>query len=137
VIDEVAHLVRNHMFSYDDSWSDAAVRRFIARVGVEAMDGLLELRIADGTAIIGRPVDPRGLEPLRDRVRAVLESKEAFGLADLAVRGGDLASIGVPPGPAMGAMLKELLETVMDDPALNERSRLLEIAERLKGKYSL
>ncbi len=136
-IDAVAHLVRSHMFSYDESWGDAAVRRFIARVGVEAMDGLLELRVADGTAIIGKAVDPRGLEPLRDRVRAVLAAKEAFGLADLAVKGGDLAGIGVPPGPVMGAMLKELLETVMDDPGLNERGRLLEIAEKLKGKYPL
>jgi tRNA nucleotidyltransferase (CCA-adding enzyme) len=137
VIDGVSHLVRNHMFAYDESWSDAAVRRFIARVGIDSMDALLDLRVADGTAIIGRPVDPRGLEPLRDRVRAALEAKEAFGLADLAVKGGDLASIGVPPGRGMGAMLKELLETVMDDPALNERGRLLEIAERLKGKYGM
>jgi tRNA nucleotidyltransferase (CCA-adding enzyme) len=137
VVDGVSHLVRSHMFSYDESWSDAAVRRFIARVGVGAMDALLDLRVADGTAIIGRPVDPRGLEPLRDRIRAVLEAKQAFGLADLAVKGGDLASIGVPTGRVMGAMLKELLETVMDDPALNERERLLEIAGKLKGKYGI
>lgn len=137
VIDEVAHLVRNHMFAYDESWSDAAVRRFIARVGVDSMDRLLELRVADGAAIIGRPVDPRGLEPLRDRVREVLAAKEAFGLGDLAVKGGDLASIGVPPGPAMGAILKELLEAVMDDPGLNERARLLEIAERIKKKHGI
>jgi putative nucleotidyltransferase with HDIG domain len=137
VIDEVSHLIREHMFAYDDSWSDAAIRRFIARVGVDSMERLLDLRVADGCAIVGRPIDPRTLEPLRDRIRAVLEAKQAFGLADLAVKGGDLASIGVPPGPAMGAMLKELLETVMDDPSLNERQRLLSIAERLKGKYGL
>ena len=44
------------------------------------------------------------------------------------MKGGDLASIGIAPGPAMGAMLKELLETVIDDPSLNERERLLDIA---------
>ena len=37
----------------------------------------------------------------------------------------------------LGALLKELLETVIDDPVLNERERLIEIAERLKPKYSL
>jgi len=137
VIEAVCHLVRNHMFSYDESWSDAAVRRFIARVGVDAMDDLLELRVADGTAIIGRSVDPRGLEPLRDRIRAVLDAKEAFGLSELAVKGKDLSGIGIPPGPAMGAMLKELLETVMDDPKLNERGRLLQIAGKIKAKYGI
>jgi tRNA nucleotidyltransferase (CCA-adding enzyme) len=137
LIDEVVHLIRCHMFSYDDSWSDAAVRRFIARVGPESMEALFSLRIADGTAIIGRHVDPRSLEPLRTRIERVIAAKEAFGLGDLAVKGADLASIGLPPGPKMGMMLKELLETVIDDPALNDRGRLLEIAEKLKPKYGL
>jgi tRNA nucleotidyltransferase/poly(A) polymerase len=137
LIDEVAHLIRCHMFSYDDSWSDAAVRRFVARVGPDRIESLFALRIADGTGIIGRPVDPRSLQSLRERIDAVLAAKEAFGLGDLAVKGADLASIAVPPGPKMGMMLKELLEAVIDDPALNERSRLLEIAERLKPKYGL
>ena len=136
-IDEVVHLIRCHMFSYDDAWSDAAVRRFIARVGPEHLPSLFSLRIADGTAIIGRPVDPRSLDPLRARIERVIAAKEAFGLGDLAVKGADLASVGVPSGPKMGMMLKELLETVIDDPTLNERERLLGIAEKLKPKYGL
>jgi tRNA nucleotidyltransferase/poly(A) polymerase len=137
VAEEVAHLVRSHMFSYDETWSDAAVRRFLARVGLGSLDRLFALRIADGTGIIGRPVDPRSLDALRDRIAGVLAAREAFGLSDLAIKGGDLASIGVPPGPKMGAMLKELLETVIDDPELNDRERLLEIGRRLKPKYGL
>jgi tRNA nucleotidyltransferase (CCA-adding enzyme) len=136
-IDEIVHLIRCHMFSYDDSWSDAAVRRFIARAGPEHLDGLFALRLADGEGIVGRPIDPRSLDPLRSRIERVMEAKEAFGLADLAVKGGDLAAIGVPPGRAMGAILKELLEAVIDDPALNERERLLEIAGRIKPKHGL
>jgi putative nucleotidyltransferase with HDIG domain len=136
-IEEVAHLVRCHMFSYEESWTDAAVRRFVARVGAGELEKLFALRIADGTAIIDRPVDPRSLDPLRFRIEAILASKEALGLSDLALKGGDLASIGVPPGPAMGAMLKELLEAVMDDPSLNEKERLLEIARRIKPKHGL
>ncbi|MCL1958267.1 MAG: HD domain-containing protein, partial [Spirochaetes bacterium] len=31
--DNVCHLIKEHMFHYTDEWSDAAVRRFIARVG--------------------------------------------------------------------------------------------------------
>jgi tRNA nucleotidyltransferase (CCA-adding enzyme) len=137
LVAEVVHLIRCHMFSYDESWSDAAVRRFLARVGPENVESLLALRIADGTAIIGRPVDPRSLEPLRSRLEAVLAAKDAFGLADLAVKGDDLRAAGIPPGRSMGAILKELLEAVMDDPSLNERERLLEIAARIKGKHGV
>jgi putative nucleotidyltransferase with HDIG domain len=137
LVDEAIHLIRCHMFSYDDSWSDAAVRRFLARVGPENIESLLALRVADGTAIIGRPVDPRSLGPLRSRIDSVLAAKEAFGLADLAVKGDDLRAIGVPPGRAMGAMLKELLEAVMDDPALNDRERLLQIAANIRGKHGV
>ena len=135
--DEVVHLIRCHMFSYDDSWGDGAVRRFIARVGPEHLDALFELRIADGTGIIGRPVDPRSLDPLRSRIEAVLAAKEAFGLGQLAVKGNDLAAIGIPSGRTMGGILKELLEAVLDDPSLNEKERLLEIADKIKGKYGL
>jgi putative nucleotidyltransferase with HDIG domain len=137
LVEAVAHLVRCHMFSYDESWSDAAVRRFLARVGPEKVESLFALRIADGSAILGRPVDPRSLEPLRARIEAVLAAKEAFGLADLAVKGEDLRSLGIPPGRAMGAILKELLEAVMDDPSLNERARLLDVATRIRGKHGV
>lgn len=135
VIEEVCHLVSSHMFSYDESWTDAAVRRFLARVGPDSLDRLFALRIADGTGIIGRPVDPRSLDPLRERIAAVLAAREALGVSDLAVKGGDLASIGIAPGPTMGAILKELLETVIEDPSLNEKERLLDIAKRIAPKY--
>jgi putative nucleotidyltransferase with HDIG domain len=137
LIDEVAHLVRCHMFSYDETWSDAAVRRFLARVGADSLDRLFSLRLADGAGILGRPVDPRSLGPLRERIEGVISAREAFGLSELAIKGGDLAAIGVRPGPKMGAMLKELLETVIDDPTLNDKDRLLDIAEKLKPKYSI
>src|SRR5262249_9363783 len=43
----VGHLIRNHMFTYEAAWSDAAVRRFINRIGQHALEELFELREAD------------------------------------------------------------------------------------------
>ena len=137
LIDEVLHLVRPHMFAYEEGWSDAAVRRFLARVGEDKVESLFALRLADGFGITGLPVDPRSLDPFRRRIEAVLAEAHAFGLRDLAVGGAELASIGVPKGPVMGRLLAELLESVLDDPSLNERDRLLEIAAKLKGKYGI
>ena len=125
------------MFSYDESWTDAAVRRFLARVGVERLEALFALRLADGSGMTGRPADPRSLDAFRARIDEVLAQSHAFGIKDLAIGGEELAELGVAKGPVMGRMLKELLETVLDDPALNTRARLLQIAERMMAKYDM
>ena len=46
-IDAVCHLIKEHMFNYESSWSDAAVRRFVQRVGAQNIDALFDLRLAD------------------------------------------------------------------------------------------
>ncbi len=53
-IDRVVRLVREHMFGYTPEWTDAAVRRFIRRVGPSALDDLFALREADAAASGGR-----------------------------------------------------------------------------------
>lgn len=136
-IEGVVHLVKNHMFNFTEDWTDAAVRRFIARVGAGSIDDLLELRIADAAATRGTRPDPRPLDTFRARIADILEKDAAFSVADLRVDGNDLSSIGIPKGPAMGKILGELLETVLDDPEQNERATLLRIAEGIKHKYGL
>lgn len=137
VIASVTHLVLHHMFAYDESWSDAAVRRFLARTGPENLEDLLTLRLADAYGTTGERPDPRSLEPLRKRVELLLEHSRALSIRDLAIGGNELASLGVPRGPVMGRILAELLETVLDDPELNAPERLLDIAARIKGKYGI
>ncbi len=137
VIASVTHLVLHHMFAYDESWSDAAVRRFLARTGPANLEDLLALRLADAYGTAGERPDPRGLEPLRRRVESLLKQSRALGIRDLAIGGNELADMGVPRGPVMGRILAELLETVLDDPALNTPERLLDIAGRIKGKHGI
>ena len=130
--DGVAHLVAHHMFNFDEQWSDAAVRRFVARVGRDRIDKLLALRRADQIGRYGeehraRP-SPR-LMALAQRISAVMERREAVTVRDLAVNGSDLmAHLKLAPGPIIGILLRQLLEAVLEDPALNERDRLLTIA---------
>jgi putative nucleotidyltransferase with HDIG domain len=135
VIDTVKHLIGNHMFHYGEEWGDAAVRRFIIRVGEDQLQGLYQLRRADTYAAAAREPEPGLLLPLINRVEAVLAQKRALSLADLAIAGGDLQGIGIPPGPRMGIILKELLEAVIEDPELNNREKLLEIAGNLNARY--
>ncbi|MDR2053969.1 MAG: HD domain-containing protein, partial [Treponema sp.] len=135
VIDAVSHLIGEHMFHYEEKWGDAAVRRFIVRVGEKNLDELYRLRFADAFGTTGVEPEADFLLPLVNRVEDVLSRNGAFSLKDLAVSGKDLIAAGIKPGKYMGIILKELLETVLDDPALNTREKLLEIAEKINRRY--
>jgi putative nucleotidyltransferase with HDIG domain len=130
VIDGVCHLIKEHMFHYTPDWSDAAVRRFIARVGELNLNNIYSLRRADTYAFSGKEPDPRSTADLTDRVSLILSGSRAFTIKDLAVSGNDLKTIGIESGKKMGIILKELLETVLDDPSQNVKEKLLEIAEK-------
>jgi tRNA nucleotidyltransferase (CCA-adding enzyme) len=130
-IDDVTHLVRHHMFAFDDAWSDAAVRRFIAKVGPARLEDLFALREADNLGS-GGPADAGGLARLRARVAAELAADVVLDLAGLEVRGDDLIrELGLVPGPLVGRLLDALLERVMNEPGLNRRATLLALAREL------
>ncbi|MCL2044266.1 MAG: HD domain-containing protein [Treponema sp.] len=135
--DSVCHLVREHMFHYTDEWSDAAVRRFIVRVGEANLVKTYQLRSADAYATAASDPGPNFLLPLMYRVEKAQSEKSAFALKDLAVNGTDLIARGIKPGKTLGIILNELLETVLDDPAQNTREDLLVIAEKLREKLTV
>jgi tRNA nucleotidyltransferase (CCA-adding enzyme) len=131
VTDRVGHLVRQHMFRYEPSWSDSAVRRFIGKVTPGAIDELFALREADNIGS-GVPRDADHLAELRERIRTELETGPALDRFALAVDGDDLiAELGLAPGPELGRVLAALVERVIDEPALNEAPTLLLLARDL------
>ena len=133
---EVRLLIKHHMFSYNPDWSDSAVRRLISRVGRENLENLFKLRRADQRGITGSSASNPQLEELSQRVDEVLARDNAFTVKDLAVNGNELSDeAGIPRGPEMGTVLQFLLETVLDDPSLNEKERLLEIAENFYREH--
>ena len=78
-----------------------------------------------------------GLAELKGRINKIMEEKQALGLKDLAVNGGDLIKEGIPAGKKMGAILNELFEAVTESPAMNNRETLLEVARNIyREKYS-
>jgi tRNA nucleotidyltransferase (CCA-adding enzyme) len=122
----VVHLVRYHMFDYRPEWTDAAVRRFVQKVGVDKIADLFDLRIADNVGNGLKTGFPHYLEEFRGRIEGVLAAKAALTLGDLKVDGEDvMRELGLPPGPRVGEVLGWLLEQVVEEPSLNERERLL------------
>jgi putative nucleotidyltransferase with HDIG domain len=135
VMNRVCRLIEEHMFHYEENWTDAAVRRFIIRSGEECLPDLYKLRRADAYATAGVEPPPDFLLPFQCRVEKVLAAGRALSLKDLAVSGYDLKEARVKPGKQMGIILKELLEAVVDDPSLNSREKLLEIAAKINERY--
>ncbi len=122
----VARLVDNHMFDYHSDWTDGALRRFVRRVGIDAVADVFDLRIADYIGNGLRQGFPQYLDEMRARIDRILEEDSALCEADLAVDGNDvMRELGLGPGKEVGAALRELLELVLDDPALNNREGLL------------
>jgi tRNA nucleotidyltransferase (CCA-adding enzyme) len=128
----IVHVIRQHMYGYDPSWTDAAVRRFIRRVGEDRVNLLFALRRADNRASGAGDDGERSQDDLERRVAAELRDHGAWSAASLAVDGHDLQrELGLEPGPRIGRLLDQLLEAVLDDPSRNRRADLIALARRL------
>ncbi len=62
---------------------------------------------------------------MEEMLDLLLIEEPAFQISDLAVNGKDLLDLGVEKGPGMGALLKELLQLVMEGTLPNDREALL------------
>ncbi|MGH2378440.1 MAG: CCA tRNA nucleotidyltransferase [Candidatus Limnocylindria bacterium] len=137
VVERTTHLVRHHMFWYQPEWTSSAVRRFIRNVGLERIRDLFFLRRADNIGSGARVPRLRELEELWLRVEEEIQRANAFSKRDLAVNGNELmAALGIRPGPEVGRIADALFERVLDEPELNTRERLLELAREIHARSS-
>jgi len=128
----VTRLIKHHMINYSPDWTDAAVRRFIKRVGEDLLDDLFLAVEADIKArgTIGESLSR--LNELKTRVWTELKKEVALSLKDLAVSGLDvMRHLELDPGPQIGKILRELLDAVVEKPSLNKRETLLHTAEEI------
>jgi len=134
--DRILHLVAQHE---DLPASDAPapeIRRWLRRVGREHVHDLLRLELANAQ---GRahpdPARIREAEALRRRADAEMRAGAALEIGELAIGGNELRAMGISAGPAMGEILRDLLERVTDDPSLNTAEALERLVrERVEGE---
>jgi poly(A) polymerase/tRNA nucleotidyltransferase (CCA-adding enzyme) len=138
-VEAVTRLVRHHMYAADPSQEARTMRRFIRRVGTDLLERQFALRAAD---IVGSGLPKRGPEneAFQAKVWEIVAEKPALSVRDLKIDGTDviaaLVAAGQLPrgsrgGPAVGALLGKLLDTVLDDPTANEPVRLARELDRL------
>lgn len=133
-IRRVVHLVRVHMDFHDlpPEAGDGAVRRAAARVGREYLGDLLRLRHADRMAAGKTGHASRGTLKMLARLAELEKAGTALSVADLRIDGHQLMqATGLKPGPAVGELLEQLLDAVIDEPDLNTADELRALARRI------
>ena len=132
VIDKTVLLVKNHMFYYNvDEVGEAGVRRVVRKVGLENIEDLIDVRIADRLGSGVPKAVPYKLRHFKYMVEKV--SKDPISVGQLKLKGDELMKeLKMKPGPKVGAVLEVLLAKVIDDPKLNKKKDLLNIAKELE-----
>jgi predicted DNA-binding ribbon-helix-helix protein len=116
--------------------SDATIRTWAAATGRTQLASFLRVACARWCALreAGKPA------PRPDRVASVyrralrIAYRDPIELADLAVDGEDLQTAGIARGPALGKILRALVDWVVEEPNRNTRDQLLHQAARLAGE---
>lgn len=132
----VRKLVKYH--DYDVEPKPKNVRRAILKMGEDIFPLLFEVKRADIAAQSDylREEKYAKLAQVEEIYQTVLSEKQCVSLKMLAVDGKDLMTqAGMKPGKELGEVLKELLEAVIEEPALNEREILLDRARAWVKKH--
>jgi DNA-binding transcriptional ArsR family regulator len=112
--------------------SDAALRQWAATAGRTRLASVLRLAAARWAAERDAGLSAPGRESVASAYRRAVRIayRDPIEVGDLAVNGRDLEKMGMS-GPAVGRTLRKLLELVINDPAANSRTGLLDTAGKL------
>jgi len=117
-------LIRWHQFTVDEHQTDSAIRRILRNVGLEYMDDMLALRVADRLGGGARETSWR-LEEFKKRLIEV--QKQPFSIRDLKIDGNDIMEeLKLKPGPEVGKILNGLFDKVVEKKIENDKESLLE-----------
>ena len=133
-LEAVVHLIRWHDYRF--SLTPKGIRKATSKVGKEYMPLLFEVMYAD---ICGKNPDIiddmlKELEEAKKLYTEIISKNECVSLKELNISGKDLIKAGFKPGKEMGVILNQLLEAVIEDPSLNDKETLLNMAKNMGGK---
>ena len=127
-MDRVVKLVTIHDLLIEPG--EKYMRRAMNRNGADLFPAIFDVKQADmdGQSMYQRQQKQEQLDEMRRLYANVIENGDCVALKDLAVSGSDLIAAGMQPGKQLGAVLKELLEMVLEDPSRNNREYLMKAA---------
>lgn len=115
--------------NYEIKENPVEVRKAIYAMGGDLFPLVLEFRYGR----VENSKEAEHLEHIFNLWSDILEKGECVSLKGLAVTGSDLLAAGCPKGQAVGRLLSELLQLVLEEPERNQRDWLLtEAGKRCK-----
>ncbi|MDP2910276.1 MAG: HD domain-containing protein [bacterium] len=130
-IEKIVKLVRYHLFYYNvGEVSEASVRRLVRKVGLENINELIQVRMADRIGSGCPKAEPYKLRHLKYIIERV--SRDPISVKMLKINGNDLMKfLDIKPGPKIGIILDILLGFVLADPKKNKKNLLEKEAKKL------
>ncbi len=122
---KIVTLIRWHMFTVDEHITDAAIRRFIRRIGVNNVKDMMDLRIGDRLGGGTQTAESWRLKLFKKRLEEQL-APEPFSVKDLAIDGHDvMKELNLKPSKKVGDLLQKLFEEVDEDLSKNTKEYLI------------
>lgn len=120
----IVNLIRWHMFGVNENQTDASIRRFIRKIGIENVNDMLDIRISDRLGS-GRPAESWRFNLFKQKIEEQLKPAP-FSINDLAIDGNDIMkTLNIKPGPEIGKILQTLFEEIDEDRSKNTKEYLL------------
>jgi hypothetical protein len=113
------------MFSVNENQTDATIRRFIRKIGVENVKDMMDLRVGDRLGGGTQTAESWRLKLFKEKIEEQLKPAP-FSINDMAMDGNDIMGIlRIKPGPKVGEILQKLFEEVDEDLSKNNKEYLL------------
>ena len=141
IIETVAEYTRYHMrpLLFDSHMKDPALQRLIGGLRYISFRDLIRFMLCDLRGNAYHTDEPfsytlKITRPIMERYYRIMREKRILKLSDLPVTGDDLMrELNIPPGPAVGDMLKKLYAFALNKPKSATREKLLLEAKKLSS----
>jgi len=141
IIETVAEYTRYHMrpLLFDSHMKDPALQRLIGGLRYISFRDLIRFMLCDLRGNAYHTNEPfsytlKITRPIMERYYRIMREKRVLKLSDLPVTGDDLMrELNIPPGPAVGDMLRKLYAFALNKPKSATREKLLLEAKKLSA----
>ncbi|NLV88673.1 MAG: CCA tRNA nucleotidyltransferase [Tissierellia bacterium] len=127
IVEKVSLLIDRHMTQHANLKAKG-LKRLLDRMGEEEIFTLLKLQKADRSCS-NRDAKIDDLIEREEKIKEILDKKEPYSKKHLAIKGDDLIKLGYNEGKRIGEILDYLLKRVLENPDLNEKEKLIQIAK--------